>query len=239
MLSQIKRPFEKFTTFFQNEDFKRRLSKVGSFYENERYKKWYNWDSSAKFPSEDWKETTKIYTVATSGVISTPYFKEILDFNRYEQLLTYYVTIQSPYSEGATLVLNLEYDVLEGNYECLKVSGVRTSHVLDCLNSEENFKQIKIDVKSLETTSVSFERKTYLSKTSMTEILKRRKFTGFRLSWNVTTDESTNKKLYPWYKETHNHVFIGFANLAQELEESQHEEFWKVIRSHLTCDNVF
>ena len=137
---------EKFTTFFQNEDFKRRLSKVGSFYENERYKKWYEWDSSAVFPSQDWdgnlaqdgENSIGILTVATSGVISTPYFKEKLYFNRYEQLLTYYVHIQSPYNEGATLLLNLEYDVLEGNYECLKISGVRTSHVRDCLNHEES-----------------------------------------------------------------------------------------------------
>ena len=132
---------EKFTTFFQNEDFKRRLSKVGSFYENERYKKWFEWDSSARFPSQDWENSIEILTVATSGVISTPYFKEKLDFNRYDQLLEYYVSIQSPYNEGATLLLNLKYDVLEGNYECL--SGVRTSHVRDCLNHEENFKQIK------------------------------------------------------------------------------------------------
>ena len=220
---------EKFTTFFQNEDFKRRLSKVGSFYENERYKKWYEWDSSAKFPSEKWEDSTLmgIITIATSGVVSTPYFKEKLDFNRYEQLKTYYVDIQSPYSEGATLLLNLEYDVLEENYECLKV-GVQTRQ--SCLNSEENFKQIKIEVKGSEVTKVSFERKTLLSKTSMTEILKKRDFTGFRVSWNVTTDETTNKQLYPWYKEKHNHVFIGFANLAQELNKSQHTQFWEVLR---------
>ena len=129
-----------------------------------------------------------ILTVATSGVIFTPYFKEKLDFTIYEQLLTYYVHIQSPYNEGATLLLNLKYDVLEGNYECL--SGVRTSHVLDCLNYEENFKKIEIEVKGSEVTTIKFE--TYLSKKSMTEILKKREFTGFRVSWNVTTNE-TNK----------------------------------------------
>ena len=71
--------------------------------------------------SKDFEDSASvgILTVATSGVISTPYFKEKLDFNIYEQLLTYYVHIQSPYNEGATLLLNLEYDVLEGNYECL------------------------------------------------------------------------------------------------------------------------
>ena len=88
-----------------------------------------------------------ILTVATSGVIFTPYFKEKLDFTIYEQLLTYYVHIQSPYNEGATLLLNLKYDVLEGNYECL--SGVRTSHVLDCLNYEENFKKMHKTVLTL------------------------------------------------------------------------------------------
>ena len=222
---------EKFTTFFQNEDFKRKLSKVDLFYENERYKKWYEGDSSARFPSQDWENwKIGILTAATSGVISTPYFKEKFDFNRYEQQTTYYVNIQSPYNEGATLLLNLEYDVLEGNYECLKISGVRTSHVLDCLNYEENFKQIKIELKGPETTTVRFRRITYLSKTSMTEILKKRALTGFRVSWNVTTDETTIKQTYPWYMETHNHVFIGFANLVQELNTSQHTEFWNVLR---------
>ena len=184
--------------------------------------------------SKDFEDSASvgILTVATSGVIFTPYFKEKLDFTIYEQLLTYYVHIQSPYNEGATLLLNLKYDVLEGNYECL--SGVRTSHVLDCLNYEENFKQIEIEVKGSEVRTVKFRRITYLSKTSMTEILKKRKFTGFRVSWNVTTDETTNKQAYPWYKETHNHVFIGFANLVQELYKSQHTEFWNVLRYTFT-----
>ena len=220
---------EKFTTFFQNEDYKRRLSKVGAFYENERYRKWYQWDSSARFPAED-GDVEGIITMATSGNISTPYFKEKLDFDKYEQLKTYVVTIQSPFSEGATLLLNLEYDVLERNYECITVSVLQHSPISDCLNSEENFKQIKIEVKGVETTYISFKRRTYLSKTSMTEILKKRVFTGFQLSWNVTTDATINEQKYPWYRTIHNHVFIGFANLAQELEESQHTEFWKVLR---------
>ena len=112
------------------------------------------------------------------------------------------------------------------NVYCL--SGVRTSHVLDCLNYEENFKKIEIEVKGSEVTTIKFE--TYLSKKSMTEILKKREFTGFRVSWNVTTNETTNKQTNPWYKEAHNHVFIGFANLVQELNKSQHTQFWEVLR---------
>ena len=223
---------EKYTTYFQNEDFILTLSKVSSFFENERYKKWYFWSSSAKFPSQysNKHNSTTIITVASYGVMSSPHFKEKLNFNKYEQLTTYNVEINSPFYVDASLIIDMEYSVLENNYECLKISGVRTSHISNCLNSEENFIQIEKKVKGLEKTTISFHRTTYLTKTSMTEILDQKEITGFKLSWNITTNNTNNQRKYPWYKETDNHIFIGFANLAHALEEHQITDFWKILR---------
>ena len=216
---------EKFITFFQHEDFKQRFAKIETFIEHDRFKNWYQSKSNAKFPAGD---ELSIETSAPSGVITSPYFQEGFDLEKFDKMAQYFVHIISPYRVQMTLYLKVEYETLE-NYECLRVHGIRTGTVTNCLPNDKKF--FETNWFNFRKTTIVFTRVASLSSTSIKEVLMLRNVTGFRLSWKFSTNITTD--LAQTYKPKFtlpNKAFIGFSNLLFEMKEHKMGDLWKVVR---------
>ena len=216
---------EKFTTFFQNEDFKKRVTKLNTFTEHNRYRNWYQSKSKANYPAGD---ELSIETSSPFGEITSPFFQEDLDFEKFDNIALYYVHILSPYDEDVTLNLKIEYETLE-NYECLRISGYRSGTISNCLQTDQNFTEIHWT--NFRKTTIMFKRVADMSTTSIKEVFNSKKVTGFRLSWKFSTNAT--------YKSRHttpNKVFIGVSNLLNERKDIQMEILWKVVREAFKKD---
>ena len=215
---------EKFIIFFQTEDFKHRLARLNTFIEQDRYKNWYQSKSNAKLPAGN---ELSIETSATSGVITSPYFQDDLNLDKFDKIAEYFVNIYSPYRKKMTLNLKIEYETLE-NFECLRISGHHTGTVTNCLQHNTTF--YELNWPNFQKTTIQFKRVASLSTTSIKEVLKLRKVTGFRLSWKYSSNSTKGvTKSYPKFTIA-NKVFVGFSNLIFEMEENQKEILWEVVR---------
>ena len=217
--NSIYQVLEKFTTFFQNEDFKKRVSNLNSFTEHDRYRNWYQSKSNANFPAGN---ELSIETSSPFGEIKSPFFKEDIDLDKFDKIALYYVQILSPYYEDVTLNLKIEYETLE-NYECLRILGYRSGTISNCLQTERNSTEIQWT--KFRKTTIMFKRVADMSTTSIKEVFNLKQVTGFRLSWKF----STNATYKPRYKIP-NRVFIGISNLLNERKDIQMEILWKVVR---------
>ena len=88
-------------------------------YKKERYINWYLGISKLTLPYEE--EIFKKYDLETSdrtGTISTPYFKEEFDENKFELVteLLYTIYVPDNLTEGTQLVVHVEYDLEINNY---------------------------------------------------------------------------------------------------------------------------
>lgn len=88
-------------------------------YKKERYINWYLGISKLTLPYEE--NIFKKYDLETSdltGTISTPYFKEEFDENKFELVtdLLYSIYVPDNLTEGTQLVVNVEYDFEINNY---------------------------------------------------------------------------------------------------------------------------
>ena len=71
---------------------------------------------------------------------------------------------------------------------CLRISGIRIGTVTNCLQHNKTF--YEHNWLNFHKTTLHFKRIASLSTTSIKEVLKLRKVTGFRLSWKYTTNST-------------------------------------------------
>ena len=94
----------------QDQDFEKVLKEEESFFEENRYRNWYlgyTQPSLAKKSADT--HYFNILTTATSGSISTPFFKEPYHPDKFQEILVYeYLIYHPPISNNVTFKLNIE-----------------------------------------------------------------------------------------------------------------------------------
>ena len=79
-----------------------------------QYLNWYTGLSNITLPYKEWKD--KIYNLKTTsltGSVSTPYFSNTFDKNKFERNIdwTFTILVPSNLTEGSNLVIDIQYDL--------------------------------------------------------------------------------------------------------------------------------
>ena len=170
------RLLESFVKYFQNEDFKEKIPDILAFDEIGKFENWYNGKSLANLQSN------KISTYATSGEITSPYFGEDFQSDKFNWAgVQYDIIVDHPFSEWddyeneyeypGTIILSIEYDILD-NLECIHLKGYGLPSCLDGNGTRE----FRID--NFEGITIIYHRRQDLTATEIKE-LKLKHIPGF------------------------------------------------------------
>ena len=211
----------KYVEHFHKNDFHQRLNAINAFKEKDKYSNWFNGVTKIPFfvdecsycASEIFVEDTKIETYATSGGISTPFFGETFDVDKFVLDETFRIVIYNPYNDQAYATMNLS---LKFNYD-IEENG-NSNLFIQCDNGaviyfENKNKQKSETLNFYDHCSITYQRsnpKLYF------EDLKTKRFTGFSVLW-----ESSIGNANVLYNETKKKTFKEHSTqLFQKLARS-------------------
>ena len=233
---------ESFSKYFFDEDFKRKLEKIESFNELRKYENWYKGQSLALVPTNDKLEINKgiitkvtkvdfdVTTKTINGEISTPFFGEDFEIEKFELGVIYNVHLRNPYKETAngTIVLKLYYDSLQSDYECLSLQGYSSLGFGsdNCLASNETYREIEIE--NFVGTTIKFERKGELTSVRLQTMKTPERNTGFKVTWKYR--EYSILKVEQGSLISQNKDFIAMTNLVKSVDWANNgtalKKFW-------------
>ena len=213
---------ESFSQHFQQKDFELLHDEIKKFKEINKYWNWYL--GLTKVPSilSNYEyDMTVVETFAPSGEISSPYFREEFNLDKFLLNKVYSMNLQNPYAEAANITFEIDHDVVE-NFECIELNHY-------CLESKKDKLRGTITIGPIQGLDLIFHRN--FQKLSFTD-WKKKRFTGLSVKWDYVpnSDNSSILKNYnSWNK--YNKIFTIITNLVHRLPALSKEEFMHIARS--------
>ena len=201
-----------------------------AFNEVGKFDNWYNGKSLAAIQSN------KIFTIATSGEITTPNFGEEFQSDKFNWAgVQYDIIVNNPFSEWndyeyeyenpGIIILSFEYDTLN-NFECLKIQGYGLP---DCFVGNRT-NEFRID--NFEGTTITYSRRENLTATDIEE-LKLKYIPGFKLKWRYENIADLKNQSTQTYNDK-NEEFRRISSYVQYLDltrnESELQKVWDVVK---------
>ena len=200
-----------FLRHFQHKDFEEMLGKINMFHEEDKYSNWYN--EINQIPIQVLKDNVFVdnsfTSYAPSGSISTPYFGEKFDEEKFHLSEDFKINIGNPYIDTDGLenfgnrTYKFKYDVVE-NLEYIRIGSGNSAFILDPKKNEFDMIQ-DIDAR------ISFHRK---FQQSDFEDWKMKRMTGFSVQWEYIGDKYEKIRPKATGKLT-NKNFIPFRNFGR------------------------
>ena len=213
--------------YFLYKDFETVFKEMIHINEKNKYMNWYT--GLTKVPESEvlsdiliTSVKPEVKTYASTGTVSSPYFQDKFDSDKFKLKQTFDLDIENPdYDEAAWWVtqgnisLVINYDVVD-NFECITVGDGK------CLDSSKN--EFRIEQSNFQGIKVHFSRS--FPQLNFNDWAAKR-FTGFKVEWKYEHIRKTNKST-PWghswsYNNRH---YITIANLVQSVGS---EEAWNII----------
>ena len=213
--------------YFLQKDFEKVLKEMIHINEKNKYLNWYI--GLTKVPEAEVMSDIlitsvkpEVKTYATTGTVSSPYFQDTFDSDKFKLKQTFDLDIENPYYDetawwvtqgNISLVIN--YDVVE-NFECITVGDGK------CLDSSKN--EFRIEQSNFQGIKIHFSRS--FPQLNFNDWAAKR-FTGFKVEWKYDHIRKNNKSI-PWGHSwsNNNRHFITIANLVQSVGS---EEAWNII----------
>ena len=226
---------DNFVEHFQNKDFNDTFDTLISFKEKDRYKNWYKKISAIPVNVlYDWKiggyafqlfilsNEINITTYALTGEVTTSYFGEQFDMDKFALDKKFSMSIFSPFNKTMNLTLQFKYDIENNKDAYVRVVCRHKgfSNITDLDKETKNYKLQTIIDKNCE---IIYQRH---NPTVYFEDLKTKRFTRFNLKWEYCFSSNDTKYMKTFsnlYTVKKSKYFIAIANMVYEANISKHD----------------